>query len=116
MRPISLVAAFSLAFAAASPVAVFNKPTEVAPDASSPLPPSIHKPQAQGQGHFAPVVALEESGDDHKKRPPRVNITAWFESYHRSDDIRQYFLHLADDYRDLVTFVPHLARTHEGRE
>ncbi|KAG0337537.1 hypothetical protein BG000_005284 [Podila horticola] len=116
MRLISLAAAFSLALTAASPVAVFNKPIAVASGSSSPLPPSFHKPQAQGQGHFAPVAALEETGDDYKKRPPRVNVTTWFESYHRSDDIRQYFLQLADDYRDLVTFVPHLARTHEGRE
>ncbi|KAF9310958.1 hypothetical protein BG003_007929 [Podila horticola] len=116
MRLISLAAAFSLALTAASPVAVFNKPIAVNSGSSSPLPPSIYKPQVQGQGHFAPVVALEEAGDDYKQRPPRVNVTTWFESYHRSDDIRQYFLQLADDYRDLVTFVPHLARTHEGRE
>ncbi|KAF9206141.1 hypothetical protein BGZ59_000107 [Podila verticillata] len=114
MRFISL-AAFSLAaLTAASPVAVFNKPIDVA----SPPPPSIHKIQGQGQGgHFGPAVALEENGsDDHKKRPPRVNVTTWFESYHRSDEIRQYFLQLAEDYHDLVTIVPHLARTHEGRE
>lgn len=113
MRFISL-AAFSLAaLTAASPVAVFNNPINVA----SSLPPSIHKIQGQGQGHVAPAVALEENGsDDHKRRPPRVNVTTWFESYHRSDEIRQYFLQLAEDYHDLVTFVPQLARTHEGRE
>ncbi|KAF9367340.1 hypothetical protein CPB97_005910 [Podila verticillata] len=114
MRFIPL-AAFSLAaLTAASPVAVFNKPIDVA---STPLP-SIHKIQGQGQsGHFGPAVALKENvSDDHKKRPPSVNVTTWFGSYHRSDEIRQYFLQLAEDYHDLVTFVPHLARTHEGRE
>ncbi|KAG0016211.1 hypothetical protein BGZ82_001171, partial [Podila clonocystis] len=116
MRFISLAAAFTLALTAASPVAIFNKPTDGASDASSPPPPSLRKIQVQGQGRFAPIVALEENGDDFSKRPPRVNVTTWFESYHRSDDIRQYFLQLADDYRNLVTFVPHLARTHEGRE
>ncbi|KAG0344346.1 hypothetical protein BG004_004543 [Podila humilis] len=142
MRFVSLSIALTATLAlisTASSIAVSNEQTHTSPDFSrtnnkDDSRPSLSKHQQQQQGHFSPASAaavaaagtvadipLSEQDRRHDprqspRRPPRVNVTTWFESYHRSDAIRDYFLQLKDDYPCLVTFVPNLARTHEGRE
>lgn len=41
---------------------------------------------------------------------------SWFQQYHRFDEIREWFESLAKDYPDLVTFIPSIGKTHEGRD
>lgn len=40
----------------------------------------------------------------------------WFEAYHRFDEIVGYYSALCIAYPDLMTFIPSIGKTHEGRD
>ena len=40
----------------------------------------------------------------------------WFKEYHRFDDIRAWYGSLAERFPNLVTLVPSIGKTHEGRD
>ncbi|KAF9415510.1 hypothetical protein BGZ94_000082 [Podila epigama] len=50
------------------------------------------------------------------ERRSRVNYDTWFDNYHPHDAIKDFYLQLADDYKDLVTFIPSIGKTVEGRD
>eukprot|EP00002_Diphylleia_rotans_P010890 TRINITY_DN2154_c0_g1_i1.p1 TRINITY_DN2154_c0_g1~~TRINITY_DN2154_c0_g1_i1.p1 ORF type:complete len:339 (-),score=64.31 TRINITY_DN2154_c0_g1_i1:200-1216(-) len=41
---------------------------------------------------------------------------AWFNTYHRYDAIVQYYRDLATTYRNIVTFIPSIGKSFEGRD
>lgn len=51
-----------------------------------------------------------------KKKASRVDFTTWFNNYHPHDDIKNFYLQLAEDYKDLVTYIPSIGKTVEGRD
>ncbi|KAF9387149.1 hypothetical protein CPC16_007186 [Podila verticillata] len=52
----------------------------------------------------------------NKKKPSRVDFSTWFTNYHTHDDIKSFYLQLAEDYSDLVTYIPSIGKTVEGRD
>ncbi|KAG0363765.1 hypothetical protein BG005_006976 [Podila minutissima] len=56
-----------------------------------------------------------ESGFNQVK-PSRVDLTTWFGNYHPYEAIKEFYLQLAEDYEDLVTFIPSIGMTAEGRD
>lgn len=50
------------------------------------------------------------------KKPSRVDFSTWFTNYHPHDDIKNFYLQLAEDYKDLVTYIPSIGKTVEGRD
>ncbi|KAF9305064.1 hypothetical protein BGZ74_011560 [Mortierella antarctica] len=59
---------------------------------------------------------LNKVNKKNKKRPTRVDFTTWFNNYHPHDDIKSFYLQLAEDYKDLVTYIPSIGKTVEGRD
>ncbi|KAF9934519.1 hypothetical protein FBU30_001660 [Linnemannia zychae] len=56
---------------------------------------------------------LYKGGNNNKKR---VNFDTWFTNYHPHEEIKEFYLQIADDYPDLVTFIPSIGQTVEGRD
>ncbi|KAG0092837.1 hypothetical protein BGZ93_003909 [Podila epicladia] len=56
-----------------------------------------------------------EAGTNQIK-PSRVDLTTWFGNYHPYEAIKEFYLQLAEDYEDLVTFIPSIGMTAEGRD
>ncbi|KAI1320451.1 hypothetical protein EDD11_000836 [Mortierella claussenii] len=55
-------------------------------------------------------------GKDDKKPSKRVDFDTWFKNYHEHTEIRDFYLQLTDDYPDLITFIPSIGKTVEGRD
>ncbi|KFH67616.1 hypothetical protein MVEG_06348 [Podila verticillata NRRL 6337] len=49
-------------------------------------------------------------------KPSRVDFTTWFGNYHPHEAIKEFYMQLAEDYEDLVTFIPSIGITAEGRD
>ncbi|KAF9968298.1 hypothetical protein BGZ70_005114 [Mortierella alpina] len=52
-------------------------------------------------------------GADKKKR---VDLNTWFKNYHPHNEIKDFYLQLADDYPNLITYIPSIGKTVEGRD
>jgi len=50
---------------------------------------------------------------DKKKR---VDLNTWFKNYHPHNEIKDFYLQLADDYPNLITFIPSIGKTVEERD
>lgn len=50
------------------------------------------------------------------KKKSRVDFETWFKNYHRHDEIKDFYLQIADDYPELVTYIPSIGQTVEGRD
>ncbi|KAG0370113.1 hypothetical protein BGZ54_007641 [Gamsiella multidivaricata] len=59
---------------------------------------------------------LQSSSDLKKKHKKRVDFDTWFSNYHEHTEIKDFFLQLADDYPDLITYIPSIGKTVEGRD
>ncbi|CAO3572494.1 unnamed protein product [Mortierella alpina] len=55
----------------------------------------------------------EVLGTDKKKR---VDLNTWFKNYHPHNKIKDFYLQLADDYPNLITFIPSIGKTVEERD
>lgn len=40
----------------------------------------------------------------------------WFQEYHRYEDIKSWYMSLANAYPEIVKFIPSIGKTHEGRD
>ncbi|KAG0380440.1 hypothetical protein BGX24_008226 [Mortierella sp. AD032] len=62
--------------------------------------------------------AFMGNGDKHHKdkKNKRVDFDTWFKNYHPHDEIKNFYLQIADDYPDLVTYIPSIGKTVEGRD
>lgn len=49
-------------------------------------------------------------------KPSRVDLTTWFRNYHPHEAIKEFYMQLAEDYEDLVTFISSIGITAEGRD
>lgn len=49
-------------------------------------------------------------------KPSRVDLNTWFGNYHPHEAIKEFYMQLAEDYEDLVTFIPSIGITAEGRD
>ncbi|KAF9437784.1 hypothetical protein BGZ76_011103 [Entomortierella beljakovae] len=52
----------------------------------------------------------------HKKPNKRVDFDTWFTNYHTHEEIKDFYLQLADDYPELITYIPSVGQTVEGRD
>ncbi|KAF9186394.1 hypothetical protein BGZ51_002037 [Haplosporangium sp. Z 767] len=59
---------------------------------------------------------LNKDKNDKQGKKKRVNMDTWFTNYHRHEEIKEFFLQLTDDYPDLITFIPSIGQTIEGRD
>ncbi|KAJ3277722.1 hypothetical protein HK104_003036 [Borealophlyctis nickersoniae] len=61
---------------------------------------------------------LQKLVDEEKARlnGPQVQAADWFADYHRYADIRTWYQTLSTQYPDLVTFVPSIGKSVEGRD
>ncbi|KAF9110564.1 hypothetical protein BGX27_006167 [Mortierella sp. AM989] len=59
-------------------------------------------------------VTLNEKGG--KKPRKRVDFDTWFKNYHDHEEIKNFYLQLTDDYPNLITFIPSIGKTVEGRD
>lgn len=64
------------------------------------------------------IMKKKESKHEEKAKQPkkRVDMETWFTNYHPHPEIKDFFLQLADDYPELVTFIPSIGQTVEGRD
>ncbi|KAF9175364.1 hypothetical protein BGX21_003623 [Mortierella sp. AD011] len=51
-----------------------------------------------------------------KKPERRVDFDTWFNNYHTHTEIKDFYLQIADDYPELITFIPSIGKTVEGRD
>ncbi|KAG0006268.1 hypothetical protein BGZ80_001734 [Entomortierella chlamydospora] len=51
-----------------------------------------------------------------KKPERRVDFDTWFSNYHTHTEIKDFYLQIADDYPELITFIPSIGKTVEGRD
>ncbi|KAG0353911.1 hypothetical protein BC939DRAFT_510702 [Gamsiella multidivaricata] len=49
-------------------------------------------------------------------KPSRVDVKRWWSVYHTHEEIKDYYLTLMDDYPELMSFVPSIGKTAEGRD
>ena len=61
-------------------------------------------------------LQLQVYPDLEKKKKTRVNLDKWFNNYHDHAEIKDFYLQLADDYPDLITYIPSIGKTVEGRD
>ncbi|KAF9124143.1 hypothetical protein BGW39_008421 [Mortierella sp. 14UC] len=61
-------------------------------------------------------TAFENKNKHHKDKKKRVDFDTWFKNYHPHDEIKDFYLQIADDYPDLVTYIPSIGQTVEGRD
>ncbi|KAG0312750.1 hypothetical protein BGZ99_009280 [Dissophora globulifera] len=63
------------------------------------------------------LTALDQHLQD-KKGPSkkRVDFDTWFNNYHEHAQIKDFYLQLADDYPELITYIPSIGKTVEGRD
>ncbi|KAI8605691.1 hypothetical protein EDD21DRAFT_299163 [Dissophora ornata] len=60
-----------------------------------------------------------QSNSDLKKKKhqkKRVDFENWFNNYHEHAEIKDFYLQLADDYPNLITYIPSIGKTVEGRD
>ncbi|KAG0206437.1 hypothetical protein BGX28_002109 [Mortierella sp. GBA30] len=50
---------------------------------------------------------------DEKKR---IDTNTWFQNYHPHEEIKDFFVQLADDYPNLISYIPSIGQTVEGRD
>ncbi|KAF9585770.1 hypothetical protein BGW38_000818 [Lunasporangiospora selenospora] len=53
---------------------------------------------------------------DAKGEKPRVDYETWFLNFHPHEEIKEFYLQIADDFKDLVTYIPSIGKTVEGRD
>ncbi|KAK3816329.1 MAG: hypothetical protein J3Q66DRAFT_342235 [Benniella sp.] len=64
------------------------------------------------------MTALElhlRSKSDIKPRK-RVDLDTWFKNYHKHEEIKEFYLQLTEDYPELITYIPSIGKTVEGRD
>jgi hypothetical protein len=66
------------------------------------------------------MTALElhlRSKSDIKPKPKkRVDLDTWFKNYHKHEEIKEFYLQLTEDYPELITYIPSIGKTVEGRD
>jgi len=62
------------------------------------------------------VMKKRHGKKDNRKKNKRVNLDTWFTNYHPHNEIKDFFLQLADDFPELVTFIPSIGQTVEGKD
>ncbi|KAF9960279.1 hypothetical protein BGZ65_012547 [Modicella reniformis] len=45
-----------------------------------------------------------------------IDYDTWFKNFHKHDEIRAFFIQLAKDYPQLITFIPSIGKTIESRD
>ncbi|KAG0033222.1 hypothetical protein BGZ81_009085 [Podila clonocystis] len=75
----------------------------------------VNAQESMNLGSCLTKTSSAESGINQVK-PSRVDLTTWFGNYHPHEAIKEFYLQLAEDYEDLVTFIPSIGTTAEGRE
>lgn len=45
-----------------------------------------------------------------------LDLADWFSDYHRYEESVAWWKSLAEQHRDIVTFIPSIGKTHEGRD
>lgn len=60
--------------------------------------------------------AWKNNDKNKEKKKKRVDFDTWFKNYHPHDEIKKFYLQIADDYPDLVTYIPSIGQTVEGRD
>ncbi|KAG0317456.1 hypothetical protein BGZ97_005382 [Linnemannia gamsii] len=62
------------------------------------------------------ISAWKNKDKNKDKKKKRVDFDTWFKNYHPHDEIKDFYLQIADDYPDLVTYIPSIGQTVEGRD
>ncbi|KAG0331947.1 hypothetical protein BG000_010456 [Podila horticola] len=75
----------------------------------------VNAQEAISLGHCLMKTSSAKSVINQVK-PSRVDFTTWFGNYHPYEAIKDFYLQLAEDYEDLVTFIPSIGVTAEGRD
>ncbi|KAF9917744.1 hypothetical protein BX616_000052 [Lobosporangium transversale] len=65
----------------------------------------------------AVALKLQKINDKKEDKPKkRVDFDTWFNNYHEHTEIKDFYLQLADDYPELISFIPSIGKTVEGKD
>ncbi|KAG0323795.1 hypothetical protein BG004_003614 [Podila humilis] len=59
---------------------------------------------------------LSASSNKPKKPSAGIDYEAWFQNYHPFEDIKRFYEQLAHEYKDLVTYIPSIGQTVQGKD
>ncbi|KAG0232686.1 hypothetical protein B0O80DRAFT_497134 [Mortierella sp. GBAus27b] len=50
------------------------------------------------------------------KNNGKIDYDSWFKNYHKHDEIKKFYLQLAEEYPDLISFIPSIGQTVEKKD